>query len=544
MTPNPPVPKPKLTASTKARDNFLASLEDQAVFKEYHNHDSASSDMANPRNWRTAKKRLLFTALISSSLLADGAMTWGATLIVTQALEWDISINHSSTSMNYGILLQGFGGIFAVPLIEAYGRLPIWFWSQVITMFMVLGATLSTSYPVFTTFRSLQGLFGTVPQVVGLSIIHDMYDPKDWPRMINIWATTFLVGPFLGPAIAGYILVASQNRWIVSFGILTALYGLSTLLIMLFGYETYYDNHHNSHDNNKSPMLTRIYSFIGLNNNTSHLVKRSTLLSESSTLLKLIFKLPLLLLGISVMINFCWPIGITTTIDTFLHAPPYMFDDIQSSSMRFAGIIGGTSGYIFGHFFNEWIYKHYQSKHNQTNTIKKNRHNDELGRIASENSSVQIADALVSFSSATSDQHHYPTTSTSGWKPEYRLHGVWFPIASLVCGLITYGLTLHFQKSWLGLAFGWIMVNLGMVGSMVAMTAYALEKYPTHSTTVSAIINMWRTCGGFSVGYFQASWIARNGVGVVFGIQAAVVVAGTVVTIVPVFVLARHKAWV
>jgi hypothetical protein len=24
--------------------------------------------------------------------------------------------------MNYGILLQGFGGIFAVPLIETYGR--------------------------------------------------------------------------------------------------------------------------------------------------------------------------------------------------------------------------------------------------------------------------------------------------------------------------------------------------------------------------------------------------------------------------------------
>lgn len=130
-------------------------------------------------------------------------MTWGATLIVTQAEDWGVSINYSATSMNYGILLQGFGGIFAVPFIEAYGRyilfprcsksqrliirLPIWFWTQVVTMFMVLGATFSTSYPVFTTFRSLQGLFGTVPQVVGLSIIHDMYDPKDWPRMINIW---------------------------------------------------------------------------------------------------------------------------------------------------------------------------------------------------------------------------------------------------------------------------------------------------------------------------------------------------------------------
>ncbi|EEA22304.1 MFS transporter, putative [Talaromyces marneffei ATCC 18224] len=484
----------KPTTTTKAREEFLAPLNDRAGSKHYRVHNSSSSDMANPRNWSTTKKRLLFAALISSSLLADGAMTWGATLIVTQAQDWGVSTNYSSTSMNYGILLQGFGGIFAVPFIEAYGRLPIWLWTQVVTMFMVLGATLSTSYPVFTTFRSLQGLFGTVPQVVGLSIIHDMFDPKDWPRMINIWATTFLIGPFLGPAIAGYILVASQYRWIIPFGVLTALYGVSTIMIMLFGHETYYD-HENSRPNIKRPMMKRIYSFIGLNNNNTHLDRRTTLVSESSTLWKLIFRLPLLLTGINVMINFCWPIGITVTVESFLHSPPYMFDEIQAASMRFAGVIGAASGYVFGYFFNEWIYKHYQQKLN------------------------------------------------SSWRPEYRLHGVWIPVASLAGGLVTYGLTLNFQRSWLGLAFGWVMVNLGMVGSTVAITAYALEKYPMHSGPVSAILNMWRTCGGFSVGYFQASWIVRNGVGVVFAVQAAVVVVGVVIFIVPVVVLGGRRGW-
>lgn len=45
-------------------------------------------------------------------------------------------------------------------------------------MFMVLGATLSHDWSTFTTFRSLQGLFGTIPQVIGLPIIHDMYSPE------------------------------------------------------------------------------------------------------------------------------------------------------------------------------------------------------------------------------------------------------------------------------------------------------------------------------------------------------------------------------
>lgn len=52
---------------------------------------------------------------------------------------------------------------------------------------------------------------------------------------------------------------------------------------------------------------------------------------------------------------------------------------------------------------------------------------------------------------------------------------------------------------------------------------------------------MWRTCGGFSVGYFQSAWISRNGCGVVFGIQAAIVVAGALLTIVPVMLLAKRR---
>lgn len=48
-------------------------------------------------------------------------MTWGATLIVPQAMEWGISADYSATSMNYGMLLQGVGGLVAIPLIEAFG---------------------------------------------------------------------------------------------------------------------------------------------------------------------------------------------------------------------------------------------------------------------------------------------------------------------------------------------------------------------------------------------------------------------------------------
>lgn len=440
-------------------------------------------DEQNPQNWSNTRKTLLFIALMSSSLLADGAMVWGGTLITPQAMEWGISINKSATSMNYGILLQGFGGIFAVPLIEAYGRFPVWIWPQIITMFMVLGATLSTNYDTFTIFRSLQGLFGTVPQVIGLPIIHDMYSPEEWPRMINIWGTTFLVGPFLGPAIAGYI--SAATNWVTSFGVLTSLYGLSTILVLLFGRETYYatEKHSKSH----------LASYFGIGN--TNLPKCQTLWYWCKTLMIYVFRFPLFMTGIAILIIFTWPIGITTTIDTFLHSPPYLFNTIEASSMRFAGVIGALCGWTFGHFFNNRI------------------------------------------------QTHYKTNSTQ-WQPELRLHGVWIPLFSMVCGLLTYGLTMHFGKHWIGIAFGWILVNIGMVGTIVTITAYALEKYPSQSTCVSAILNMWRTCGGFAVGYFQPAWIQKNGLGLVFGIQAIVVSVSVILVIVPVLLRERRKSGV
>ncbi|RHZ70725.1 hypothetical protein CDV55_106914 [Aspergillus turcosus] len=429
---------------------------------EIHNEDGR-----DPRKWSARKRLLVFIALMS-------ALSW------LMALEWGVSVDHSATSMNYGILLQGVGGLIAIPLIEAYGRLPVWLWPQLITTFMVLGATLSNNYSTFTAFRSLQGFFGTIPQVVGLPIIHDMYDPKEWPQMINIWGTTFLIGPFLGPALAGYI--GAGSNWKVSFGILTAFYALSTILIFLLGHETYYVK------GQQCQLNSRLQSMFGIKNHS--LPAGRTLVYWTKVLALYTFKFPLLLTGIATMVNFCWPIGITVTVSTFVAQPPYLFNTVQSASLRWAPIIGGLLGYAFGYWFNSWIEKSRQQK----------------------------------------------------WRPEYRLHGVWIAVGVMACGLLTYGMTLNYRKHWIGLAFGWLLVVFGMISSTVSITAYNLERYPDQSTVVSAIINAWRTASGFSVGYFQPCWIAKDGIAAVFGTQAAVVIAVLIFTITPVIIIEGRKA--
>lgn len=276
-------------------------------------------------------------------------------------------------------------------------------------MGMIVGCALAPTFESFTALRALQGLFGTVPQIIGLPIIHDIYTPREWPAMINIWATTFLVGPFLGPALAGYLLQAT-NSWRAAFGVLAGLYGVSTCLVLAFARETYYNRL------TKVQQTNRVKAFLGRGN--TDLPKTTTIANSSKLIFVLAFlKLPLVLVGLASLVNFTWPIGITTTISTILHSPPYLFDNVEDASMRFAGVIGALLGYGLGYAFNEWIFR---SKTRRTN-----------------------------------------------WRTEFRLHGVWMPVVSLVCGLLTYGLTLHFGKSRIGLAFGWVMVNIGLVASTV-----------------------------------------------------------------------------
>jgi len=62
----------------------------------------------------------------------------------------------------------------AVPLIQRFGRLSVLFWSQLLTALVVMAAAVSPNYASFTAFRTLQGLVNTAPQVIGLSMVHDL----------------------------------------------------------------------------------------------------------------------------------------------------------------------------------------------------------------------------------------------------------------------------------------------------------------------------------------------------------------------------------
>lgn len=125
-------------------------------------------------------------------------------------------------------------------------------------------------------------------------------------------------------------------------------------MVLAFGRETYYDH--------SRPRGSRLAECFGIGN--TGLPSLPTLGYWCRTVLVYVFNFPLLMTGLAILVTFTWPIGmcpmmkrvkrsevfqlisvgITTTIDAFLHSPPYLFNTIEASSMRFAGVIGALCG--------------------------------------------------------------------------------------------------------------------------------------------------------------------------------------------------------
>ncbi|KAL0264883.1 hypothetical protein SLS55_000836 [Diplodia seriata] len=159
-----------------------------------------SADPDDPLNWSWKKKHLVFGALMLPSFLSDFGITYGAVTFEKQAQTWDMSLS--------GLVL-------------------------------IIGATLSPTYAGFTAARALQGLFVSSPQVIGLTVIHDMFFFHERTRKINTWCIAFLVGPIFAPIMSSLIL--SKIGWREDFAVLAGMYFLSLVLVIAMGDETAFD---------------------------------------------------------------------------------------------------------------------------------------------------------------------------------------------------------------------------------------------------------------------------------------------------------------
>jgi MFS family permease len=99
------------------------------------------------------------------------------------------------------------------------------------------------------------------PQVLGLAVIYSLFFFHQRARAINLWAFSFLLGPYLGPLISGFVI--NKLDWRQTFGVLCGMYGFSVLMIVLLGRESTW-NRDGLQKPRKGGVMGRIEQLVGI----------------------------------------------------------------------------------------------------------------------------------------------------------------------------------------------------------------------------------------------------------------------------------------
>ncbi|CUA66783.1 putative transporter C794,04c [Schizosaccharomyces pombe 972h-] [Rhizoctonia solani] len=302
-------------------------------------------DPNDPLNWSEFKKNYTLAIISLATVIPDFSSSIGIASLFPLSKQFDTTVNHvNNLTSNWSIFLLGPGGVLAVILISSFGRLPVLFWSQVLGLGFLIGCTVAPTLTVFAVTRCLQSFFSTAPQVVGLYFIKDIFFWHQEARKVNIWTFSFVVSPFLGPFLFGFLVERQTWRWAYGIGCIYS--GLVLLLIILFLDESMYDRKYFPAPAPPTKGLRyRIETLIGITG----------------------FKMYKILLSCIFMgITFGWTIGINVTLVIFLQTPAplgYGMNSDQSSAMYLTPIVAALLGELAGHWLNDFVAKQYIKRH-------------------------------------------------------------------------------------------------------------------------------------------------------------------------------------
>ncbi|KAH9918337.1 MFS general substrate transporter [Amylocystis lapponica] len=439
-----------------------------------------TDDPEDPQTWSDARKNFQLFIITLAAVVPDFDSGIGIASIFALATQYDTTPGRiNNLTSNWSIFLLGFGSPFAVVLVRRYGRLPVLFWSQVLAVGFLVGCTFAPNIKVFTAMRCLTAFFGTCPQVIGLYVVTDMFPFHLQARKLNVWTMGFIIAPFLSPFAFGFLVARASWRWTYGIG---SLYGaVVVFFVTFFMEETLYDRTlRNPHPVPRpaSRVLYRVQTLIGITGARMARFRtpwRAILYSP----FEIIWRPQLASILLFEASVFGFGIGINVTNAVFLSLPPpngYGFGQYAIAGAYGTPIVSVIIGEILGHYFNDWV---------QNVCIRRNK---------------------------------------GVFEAEMRL---WCDVlhrrAAVRMWFVLLGAAFQKNLSVAALVLGWGITEVAIMINTVAVYAYCHDCFPGRQGEISALINVTRTLGGFSVAYFQVPWATKHGALQTFGVEAAIV---------------------
>ncbi|TCD68168.1 hypothetical protein EIP91_011446 [Steccherinum ochraceum] len=454
-----------------------------------------ADDPEDPQNWSDSRKGLQLFIVTLAAIVPDFDSGIGIASIFSLAAQYKTTTDViNNLTSNWSIFLLGWGGIFAVMLMRRYGRLPVLFWSQVISLGFLVGCTFAPNLKTFAAMRCLNGFFATTPQVTGLYLVTDLYPfhlqarkaDELYVLQLNIWTMGFILSPFLSPFLFGFLIARASWRW--AYGIGSIYSAIVVAFIVLLGEETMYDRKLADPRpfGKKTGIAHRLETLIGITG--LRMAQYRARWSEVVfTAVNIVWRPHILMILWFEAAVFGFSIGVNVTTAVFLGTPPpigFGYSQYAIAGIYGTPIIAVLIGEILGRYFNDWV----------------------MNLCVRRNKGV--------------------------FESESRLWTCYIAVPLYIVGFVLIGAALQNHLNIGALIMGWGIAEVAVMINTVAVYAYCNDSFPKFQGEVSSLINLARVLGGFSVAYFQVPWASKHGALQTFGCEGAVV-AGLFLLVVP-----------
>ncbi|KAG1793688.1 major facilitator superfamily domain-containing protein [Suillus plorans] len=298
----------------------------------------------------------------------------------------------------------------------------------------------------------------------GLYVITDIFPFHLQAKKLNIWTLGFIMHVF--------------NDWRWAYGIGSLYSAVIVLLIGLFLEETMYDRHMDHNPQRILPGIQyRLETLIGITG--YKMAKYRSHWSEVVwACLNVVWRPQFILVVCFEAFVFGFAVGINVTNVVFMGSPPpvgFGFSQFGVAGAYATPILAVILGELGGRFLNERIMNF---------TVRKNK---------------------------------------GIFEAESRLWACYAAMPLFICGFLTLGAGIqHLNKA--AFIIGWGIAEIAVMMNTVAVYAYCSDCFPRHQGEISALLNLARVLGGFSVAYFQVPWATKSGGIQTFGVEAAIVI--------------------
>ncbi|KAL4951063.1 major facilitator superfamily domain-containing protein [Aspergillus filifer] len=186
-------------------------------------------------------RKVLMTVIISwTGLLSPMASTSVLSAIPNVAATYNVSGSVIGLSNALYLVFMALSPCFWGPWCQTLGRRTSCLASTFIFLGVSIGTALSPNIAAFMVFRMATAFVGTAILVIGPAIIRDLYRPLERATGIAWFYTGTLVGPTIGPLLAGAIV--TYTTWRVIFWLQTGLAAVSLVAMFFLLPETLSEN--------------------------------------------------------------------------------------------------------------------------------------------------------------------------------------------------------------------------------------------------------------------------------------------------------------